>query len=98
MRIKFCSVSNKNSANALDSSVFPTPVGPKKMKLPIGLCGSANPERERLIAKEAAKLALEELSGEFYKRVGKTIIEKVLIWIGMLVVGYVFGKGWIIKA
>jgi hypothetical protein len=55
-------------------------------------------DRERLIAKEAAKLALEELSGEFYKRVGKTIVEKVLIWIGMLGVGYVFGKGWIIKA
>jgi hypothetical protein len=55
-------------------------------------------ERERLIAKEAAKLALEELSGEFYKKVGKTIVEKVLIWIGMLGVGYVFGKGWIIKA
>jgi hypothetical protein len=54
-------------------------------------------DRERLIAKEAAKLALEELSGEFYKKVGKTIVEKVLIWIGMLVVGYVFGKGWIIK-
>jgi hypothetical protein len=55
-------------------------------------------DRERLIAKEAAKLALEELSGEFYKRVGKTIVEKILIWIGMLVVGYVFGKGWIIKS
>jgi hypothetical protein len=54
-------------------------------------------DRERLIAKEAAKLALEELSSEFYKRVGKTIVEKILIWIGMLVVGYVFGKGWIIK-
>jgi hypothetical protein len=54
-------------------------------------------DREHLIAKEAAKLALEELSGEFYKKVGKTIVEKILIWIGMLVVGYVFGKGWIIK-
>jgi hypothetical protein len=54
-------------------------------------------DRERLIAKEAAKLALEELSGEFYKKVGKTIVEKILIWIGLLVVGYVFGKGWIIK-
>ena len=54
-------------------------------------------DRERLIAKEAAKLALEELSGEFYKRVGRTIIEKLLIWIGLLVVGFVFGKGWIIK-
>ena len=54
-------------------------------------------ERERMIAKEAAKLALEELSGEFYKKVGKTVVEKVLIWIGLLVVGFVFGKGWPIK-
>ena len=54
-------------------------------------------DRERLIAKEAAKLALEELSGEFYKKIGKTIVEKILIWIGLLVVGFVFGKGWIIK-
>ena len=54
-------------------------------------------ERERLIAKEAAKLALEELSGEFYKKIGKTVVEKVLIWVGMLVVGFVLGKGWIIK-
>ena len=54
-------------------------------------------DRERLIAKEAAKLALEELSGEFYKKVGKTVVEKVLIWVGMLVVGFVLGKGWLIK-
>jgi hypothetical protein len=54
-------------------------------------------ERERLIAKEAAKLALEELSGEFYKKVGKTVVEKLLIWVGMLVVGFVLGKGWIVK-
>lgn len=54
-------------------------------------------DRERLIAKEAAKLALEELSGEFYKKVGKTVVEKVLIWVGMLVVGFVLGKGWIVK-
>jgi hypothetical protein len=54
-------------------------------------------EREKLIAKEAAKLALEELSGEFYKKVGKTVVEKVLIWVGMLVVGFVLGKGWIVK-
>jgi hypothetical protein len=54
-------------------------------------------DRERLIAKEAAKLALEELSGEFYKKVGKTVVEKALIWIGMLAVGFVIGKGWIVK-
>ena len=54
-------------------------------------------EREEAIAKKAAKLAIEEVSGEFYKLVGKTIVEKLLIWIGILVVGFVFGKGWIIK-
>ena len=54
-------------------------------------------ERERAIAKEAAKLALEELSSEFYKKVGKTLVEKVLIWVGLLAAGYVFGKGWIVR-
>ena len=54
-------------------------------------------DREEAIARKAAKLAIEEMSGEFYKLVGKTIVEKLLIWIGILVVGFVFGKGWIIK-
>ena len=54
-------------------------------------------EREEAIAKRAAKLAIEEMSNEFYKKVGKTIVEKLLIWTGILVVGFVFGKGWIIK-
>jgi hypothetical protein len=54
-------------------------------------------EREEAIAKKAAKIALEEMSSEFYKKVGKTVVEKALIWIGLLVVGFVFGKGWIIK-
>ena len=54
-------------------------------------------DRERAIAKEAARLALEELSSEFYKKVGKTVVEKALIWLGALFVGFVLGKGWIIK-
>jgi hypothetical protein len=54
-------------------------------------------DRERLIAKEAAKLAIEEMSSEFYKKIGKTVVEKVLIWLGILVVGFVAGKGWVIK-
>ena len=53
-------------------------------------------EREQAIAKAAAKMAIEEMSGEFYKMVGKTIVEKALIWIGLIVVGFVFGKGWIV--
>jgi hypothetical protein len=50
-------------------------------------------DRERLVAKEAAKLALEELSSEFYKKVGKSVVEKVLIWIVLLAAGYFAGKG-----
>mmetsp|Transcript_12177 Transcript_12177/g.19232 ORF Transcript_12177/g.19232 Transcript_12177/m.19232 type:complete len:203 (+) Transcript_12177:851-1459(+) len=39
-----------NSLNALQSSVLPTPVGPKKMRDAIGLDGSFRPARERWIA------------------------------------------------
>ncbi|RUP50217.1 hypothetical protein BC936DRAFT_139964 [Jimgerdemannia flammicorona] len=42
--------SNKNAANSLHSSVFPTPVGPKNMKLPNGLFGFCNPARDSLMA------------------------------------------------
>ena len=54
-------------------------------------------DRERLIAKEAAKLAIEEMSSEFYKKIGKTVVEKIFIFLGVLVVGFAFGKGWIVK-
>jgi hypothetical protein len=54
-------------------------------------------ERERAIAKEAAKLAIEEMSSEFYKKIGKTVVEKIFIWVGLFVAGLVLGKGWIIK-
>ena len=54
-------------------------------------------DREKAIAKEAARIAIEEMSNEFYKKVGKTVVEKLLIWTGILVVGFVFGKGWIVK-
>jgi len=36
-------------------------------------------DREEAIARRAAKLAIEEMSGEFYKKVGKTVVEKALI-------------------
>jgi len=54
-------------------------------------------DRERLIAKEAARIAIEELSDEFYKKVGKTFIEKILLLVGALVVGFLVGKGVPIK-
>ena len=44
------SVSNRKFANALVSSVLPTPVGPRNRNEPIGRLGSDKPARERRIA------------------------------------------------
>lgn len=52
-------------------------------------------EREMLVAKMAAKIAVREMQDEVYKQVGKTVVHKMLTWIGILVVGYMAGKGWI---
>ena len=41
---------NMNCASALAKSVFPTPVGPAKMKQPVGRFGSLSPERLRRTA------------------------------------------------
>ena len=47
--------SNMNSASARASSVLPTPVGPRKRKLPIGRSGSLSPARERRSALETER-------------------------------------------
>lgn len=52
-------------------------------------------EREMAIAREAARIAVKELSDEFYKQVGKTVVTKILIWIGIAAVAFAAGKGWI---
>ena len=57
MRIMACSSSKRNSASARASSVLPTPVGPRKMKLPIGRLGSFRPERARITASATAVTA-----------------------------------------
>ena len=49
-RIMDSSLPNKASASALESSVFPTPVGPRKRKDPIGRFGSLSPTRPRFTA------------------------------------------------
>ena len=48
---------NRNSARALASSVFPTPVGPAKMNEPPGRLGSLSPARVRRIAWDSALMA-----------------------------------------
>ena len=57
MRIMAFSSSNRNSASARDNSVLPTPVGPRKMKEPIGRFSSCNPARARRTALETATIA-----------------------------------------
>ncbi|CJN28670.1 Uncharacterised protein [Streptococcus pneumoniae] len=52
MRIICSSLSNKDWANVFASSVLPTPVGPKKMKEPIGRFGSLIPARARRTASD----------------------------------------------
>ena len=53
-RIIAASSSNRNSASARAVSVFPTPVGPRKMNEPMGRFGSWRPERARRTAAETA--------------------------------------------
>ena len=48
---------NRNSASAFESSVFPTPDGPRKMNEPPGRRGSLRPDRVRRIARETAEIA-----------------------------------------
>src|SRR3954454_4127993 len=50
IRTMLSSESNSASASALASSVFPTPVGPRKMNEPVGRFGSFTPDRARMIA------------------------------------------------
>jgi membrane-bound ClpP family serine protease len=52
-------------------------------------------ERELAVARAAAKFAIEEIASEFYRRVGKSVVSKVLIYIGLLAFGFGVAKGWI---
>ena len=55
--ISASSVPNMNSASAFANSVFPTPVGPRKRKLPIGRFGSLRPARARRTARLSVPIA-----------------------------------------
>jgi membrane-bound ClpP family serine protease len=52
-------------------------------------------ERELAVARAAAKFAIEEIASEFYRRVGKSVVSKVLIYIGLAAFGFAIAKGWI---
>ena len=53
----FSSESNRYSASDFASCVFPTPVGPKNMNVPIGFPGSFMPARLRCIARTTLSMA-----------------------------------------
>ena len=61
-RMSALSLPNRKLASARASSVLPTPVGPRKMKLPTGRFGFFSPARERRIAREMAEIALSWLT------------------------------------
>lgn len=52
-------------------------------------------DREKAIAKEAAKIAVAEMANEFYRQVGKTVVTKMLVLIGIAFVAFAAGKGWL---
>lgn len=52
-------------------------------------------EREMAIARAAAKLAIQEISNEFYKQLGKTFVSRFLWLLGATVAGFAFSRGWI---
>lgn len=52
-------------------------------------------ERETLIARRAAQMAVEEMTAQFYQQVGRTVVQRVLIVIGGVALGFGLAKGWI---
>ena len=53
-------------------------------------------EREMLIARKAARLAAEEMTNEIYRTVGKSVLTRVFVWVGAVVIGFAVAKGWIV--
>jgi hypothetical protein len=48
-------------------------------------------DRERAVVK-AAKT---EMADEFYRQVGKAIVNRLLVVVGAIAIGIAYGKGWI---
>ena len=52
-------------------------------------------ERELLIARKAAEMAVKQITDEFYKGVGRNVVNRWLIIIGAVAVAFATGKGWV---
>ena len=53
-------------------------------------------EREMLIARKAAEMAVKQITDEFYKGVGRNVVNRWLIIIGAVAVAFATGKGWVL--
>lgn len=53
-------------------------------------------ERELMIAKRAAQIAVQEMTSQFYQQVGKSVVTRAFIWIGAFALGLGVAKGWIV--
>lgn len=52
-------------------------------------------EREMAIARKAAAIAVEQAADELYRQVGKSVLTRIFVWIGLLALGFGAAKGWI---
>ena len=48
-----------------------------------------------LIARKAAEMAVKQITDEFYKGVGRNVVNRWLIIIGAVAVAFATGKGWV---
>ena len=90
MRMSESSVSKRLRARTLASWVFPTPVGPRNRKVPIGFPGSLSPARLRMMALVTLSMA-SSCPITLSLRVLLMLIRRLLslwasFWIGMWVV------------
>src|ERR1035438_976442 len=60
-RMRALSDPKRKLARVRAISVLPTPVGPRKRKLPMGRCGDLRPARERRMARARAEIAFPGL-------------------------------------
>ena len=78
-RMSEWSLPNRKFASARASSVFPTPVGPRKMKLPTGRLGFLRPARERRMAREIAEIAAGRINDREIRRAKDSLKGRILL-------------------
>lgn len=52
-------------------------------------------EREMAIARKAAEIAVEMATDTMYKQIGKSVVTRIFVWVGVVVLGIGAANGWI---